>query len=478
MGVEVIDLRGGSNICSNSFTVDPPTDSVKQRLASPRRPAAILRAMARAVVVGGGFGGMATAARLAKIGHEVTLLEAGLALGGAVGSIEQDGFCWETGPTHTMLPAVVRDLFRKSGRPLERELDLVPVEPAHQHRFEDGVVLDMPAGSRGEQESALADALGPKSAAAWIQYVDELGPVWEVLRRDLFERPWSPEHASKEARKLLNSRQHLLRHVTTSLRDKRLQQLALYPSRLEGHQPRDVAAWEAVWAYVEQNFGLWRVPEGMDALTTVLTDRLATRGVTVHTATPARDLVLEGGGVRAVATGTGELDADIVVVATDPRRLPALARHVERTTPAIPPVMCHLGIVGDVPDLPAEVVIHGEPMLVVRTTGRAPDGAHAWTVLGRGRLAEDIVTALYRGGIKVRDQVEVRIDRSPRALVEAWNGSPNGVVWQGRVSFARRLGPDTPIPGVYLAGAHTKLGAGLPSVGLSAALVAQEIGPA
>lgn len=434
--------------------------------------------MARVVVVGGGFGGMASAARLAKVGHEVTLLEAGLGLGGAVGAIEQDGFTWETGPTHTLLPAVVRDLFRKSGRALEKELELVPVEPAHQHRFEDGVVLDMPAGSRGAQQSAISEALGPKPAAAWTAYVDALGPVWETLRRDLFERPWSPDHASKEARKLLTARQHLQRHVTNSLRDKRLQQLALYPSRLEGHQPRDVAAWQAVWAYVEQNFGVWTVAGGMDALATALTDRLATRGVTVHTATTTRDLALENGRARAVVTDTGELDADVVVVAIDPRRLPALAPYVERTTPAIPPVMCHLGIVGDVPDLPSEVVIHGEPMLVLRTTGRAPDGAHAWTLLGRGRLAEDIVTALYRAGIKVRDQVEVRIDRSPRALVEAWHGSPNGVVWQGRATFAQRLGPDTPIPGVYLAGAHTKLGAGLPSVGLSAALVAQEIGPA
>ena len=86
--------------------------------------------MARVVVVGGGYGGLASAARLAKNGHEVTLLEAGTRLGGAVGFVEQDGFRWDTGPTHTLLPAVLRDLFRKSGRALEKEVDLVPVEPA------------------------------------------------------------------------------------------------------------------------------------------------------------------------------------------------------------------------------------------------------------------------------------------------------------------------------------------------------------
>ncbi len=68
------------------------------------------------------------------------------------------------------------------------------------------------------------------------------------------------------------------------------------------------------------------------------------------------------------------LPADVVVVAVDPRRLPALARHVRRTMPAIPPVVAHLGITGEVPDLPHEVVLHGDPLLVLRTNGTAPAG--------------------------------------------------------------------------------------------------------
>ena len=178
-----------------------------------------------------------------------------------------------------------------------------------------------------------------------------------------------------------------------------------------------------------------------------------------------------------VRTEQGVVDTDLVVCAIDPRRLPALASYVERTMPAIPPVICHVGIVGPVPDLPSEVVLHGDPMLVVRTGGQAPEGAHAWTVLGRGRLAEDVMTALQRAGIRVRDQVEVRVDRSPLQLVQEWGGSPYGVLWQGRNTVSRRLGPRTPVENVFMAGAHATPGAGLPSVGLSAALVAQVVGP-
>jgi phytoene dehydrogenase-like protein len=436
--------------------------------------------MARVVVIGGGYGGLASAARLAKTGHEVTLVEGRAELGGAVGFVEQDGFRWDSGPTHTLLPAVLRDLFRKSGRPLEKELDLVPVEPVARHVFDDDdeTVLDLPGGSRAAQMEAVEAALGNGLGAQWAAYVDAFADDWEALRRDWLERPFSAEHASKQTKALLSTRLTLFKLTQKAFKDERLRQLACYPMALEGHDLRNVPAWMGMWTYVEQNFGLWTVPGGMGSLAGALASRLQTRGVTVLLSTPAHDLELSGGRVAGVRTAQGVLDADHVVCAIDPRRLPALQHLVERTMPVIPPVTCHIGLVGEVPDLPREVVLHGDPMVVVRTGGRAPAGAHAWTLLGRGRLAEDIVTAMQRGGIRVRDQVEVRVDRSPRDLVELWGGSPYGVLWQGRNTVSRRLGPTTPVPGVFLAGAHATPGAGLPSVGLSAALVAQSIGPA
>ena len=148
----------------------------------------------------------------------------------------------------------------------------------------------------------------------------------------------------------------------------------------------------------------------------------------------------------------------------------------------MPPVVCHVGLAGELPEdlaaMPHETVLHGDPMLVVRTGGRAPAGGAAWTVQGRGRLAEDILRALARHGIDLRDHVVERVDRTPREMVEHWGSSPLGVLWQGRATVRRRLGPATPVAGVYAAGAHATPGGGLPFVGLSAALVAQAVGPA
>ena len=437
--------------------------------------------MARVVVVGGGFGGLASAARLAKNGHEVTLLEAGDRLGGALGYVEQDGFRWDSGPTTTLLPAVLRDLFRKSGRPLEKELDLVAVEPVRQHRFEDDSVLDLPGGSRAAQMSAIDAAPRRRGRRGAGRRTSTPSPTTgRSLRRDWMERPYSPDHAGKHTKALLSTPADAAQGGAEGVQGRAA-------ARRWRRTPR---GWRATTrATCPPGWGCGPTSSRTSApgpcpaawaRSPSTLDRPAghPRRHGAHRHAGPRRRGPRGPRPSAYAPAQGEVDADHVVVAIDPRRLPALAPYVERTMPAIPPVVCHLGVVGEVPDLPHEVVLHGDPMLVLRTGGTAPDGAHAWTLLGRGRLAEDIVTALHRGGIRVRDLVEVRVDRSPRELVESWGGSPYGVLWQGRSTVTRRLGPTTPIPGVYAAGAHATPGAGLPSVGLSAALVAQVIGPA
>lgn len=434
--------------------------------------------MARVVVVGGGLGGSASAARLAKLGHEVTLVERLDRLGGALGYVEAEGYRWDSGPVSTALPAVLRDLFRKSGRPLERELELVPLDPIREHRFEDGSVLPLPSGSRTAQYDAIESALEPGLGDRWLDYTHGFAETWHLLRRDYLERLWSPEVASSETKALLSTRKTLHKTVSRAFRDERLRALAWHGAVMEGHDPRNVPAWMGMTSYVEQNFGLWTVPDGMGAFADALTKRLSERRVDVRLGTTAVDLVTREDRAAGVETDQGTIDADVVVCAIDPRRLPSLEPMVRRTMPAIPPVVCHLGLSGEVPDLPHEVVLHGDPLIVVRTGGQAPPGGAAWTLLGRGRLAEDIVTAMARRGIDVRDAVEVRIDRSPKDLVEAWGGSPMGVLWQGRSTVEHRAGTTTPLANVFCAGAHATPGAGIPFVGLGAALVAQAVGKA
>ena len=430
----------------------------------------------RIVVVGGGLGGLAAAARLAKLRHEVTLVERGEHLGGALTAWTEDGFTWDRGAHSTLLPAVLRDLFRKSGRPLEKELELFPVEVVRTHRFTDGTTLALPGASRAAQGRAF-ESLGAGLGQRWLEHVAAYSQVWETLRRHYLEVPWTPDRLPGELREVLDSRETLHRRLRKDFRDERLRLVAGHRFVAEGHDLRNVPSWLGVHAYLEQRFGVWTAAGGLARLSTALTGRLATRGVTVLTGTRVHDVVVRAGRCVGVRGEAGEIDADAVVCAVDPRLLPSVAPYVARTMPALPPVVLHLGLTDEVPEVGHELVLHGDPLLVVRSGGQAPAGHRAWTVHGRGRIAEDLLVALARTGLDVRDRVVVRVDRSPLAQV-AESGSAMGVLWQGRGTVRRRLGPTTPLPGLYAAGAHATPGGGVPFVGLSAALVAQAIGPA
>lgn len=417
----------------------------------------------RIVVVGGGFGGMAAAARLAKLGHDVVVFEASDRLGGAIGYVEAGGFRWDAGPTRTLLPAVIRDLFRKSGRPAEREIELVPADPT-RHVFEDGTELDLPSGSRGAQIRAIDAALGSGRGEMWADFVASYADDWEALRKDWFERPYDPAHAGRRTKALLGSRKSLQR-AAGRLPDRRLRALAIGPAILAGQDPATMPAWTGLDVYLEQNFGVWTVPGGMGALADVLANRLTTRKVRVETGAPVENLLGDPTRIRGVVVGGEPVAADAVVVAIDPRRLPLLADATKRTDPVTPPRVTHVGIVGGVPDLPGETVLHGPTPVVVRTGGQAPEGAHAWTLIG-----DDPMAVLRRLG----SDAEV-VEQAAR---HQWAGSPYGVRWQGRRTLRDRVGNRGPYPGLYLAGAHTTPGAGLPGVGLSASIVAQLIGRA
>src|SRR5215208_3642505 len=130
--------------------------------------------MARVVVIGGGFRGLASALRLAKVGHAVTLVEE-REPGGVLRPVAADGFAWDTA-THTLLPGVVRDLFRKTGRPLDQELELGQLDCLREHRFEDGSSLVLSTGRTTQLEAF--DSLGSGLGAAWVQHVDAYADDW------------------------------------------------------------------------------------------------------------------------------------------------------------------------------------------------------------------------------------------------------------------------------------------------------------
>ena len=95
-----------------------------------------------AVVVGGGFGGLAAAVRLRCRGYDVTLVEATDQLGGRGSVFRQDGFTFDAGPTVITAPYLFEELFEAAGARMEDYFTLKPVDPFYRVVFPEGETFD------------------------------------------------------------------------------------------------------------------------------------------------------------------------------------------------------------------------------------------------------------------------------------------------------------------------------------------------
>jgi phytoene desaturase len=199
--------------------------------------------MSSIIVIGGGIAGLASAALLAKDGHEVTLLEGRPDVGGRAGSWERDGFRFDLGPSWYLMPEVFDHFFRLLGTTAEEQLELVTLDPGYRVLFE-GVAEPIDITASREENLELFDNIEPGSRRGMEKYLDSAGDVYEIakkrflyssfadirplLRRDVLSR------VGTLVSLLLTP---LATKVRRTVKDARLQQILGYPAVFLGSSP-------------------------------------------------------------------------------------------------------------------------------------------------------------------------------------------------------------------------------------------------
>jgi phytoene desaturase len=95
-----------------------------------------------ALVIGSGFGGLAAAIRLALRGWRVEVLEKLDAAGGRAYVWRQDGYTFDAGPTIITAPFMFDELWALAGKTFSDDVDLRPMDPFYRIRFDDGTWFD------------------------------------------------------------------------------------------------------------------------------------------------------------------------------------------------------------------------------------------------------------------------------------------------------------------------------------------------
>jgi phytoene desaturase len=476
----------------------------------------------RAAVIGGGFGGLAAAIRLQAAGFETVVYEARDLAGGRAYVYQDAGFTFDAGPTVITAPGCFEELFALAGERLSDHVELLPVHPFYRLIWSDGQRLDYGG------DAALMDAqiarLAPDDRLGYRRFIEYSRRVFQAGYQDLAATPFlrfadmvrvAPELAR------LRADRSVYTAVSKFVRDEHLRQALSFHALLVGGNPFETSAIYTLIPYLERKWGVFFPRGGTGALVRGLVDLFARLGGELRVSSPVehvevrrdrdavRHLVMPRNGAPEafdLVVSNADLHATYArLYAAEPaarrtrarlermhwsmslfvlyfgtrRRYPGTAHHTVLFGPRYGELL-HEVFHG--PRLPDDFSLYMHAPTVT-DPGLAPPGCETFYVLapvphlGNANLdwasigeayADRILCALETHMPNLRSEIVVRRTFTPadfRSQLAAFHGSAFSVAPRlGQSAYFRPHNRDPKIPGLYIAGAGTHPGAGVPGV--------------
>jgi phytoene desaturase len=273
-----------------------------------------------AIVIGAGFGGLAAAIRLSVRGYSVRILEKLDAPGGRAYVHRQDGYTFDAGPTIVTAPFLFEDLWRLCGRRFADDVELRPLDPFYRIRFDDGETFDY-SGDAATMRAAVR-RLAPEDVSGVDRFFDVSRALYETGFEKLGQVPFS------RFRDMLKIAPDLLRLqgyrsvyglVSRYIRDPRLRMAFSFHPLLVGGNPFTTTAVYALISHLERQFGVHYVMGGTGRLVAAMVELFEANGGTICYDSAVEQVLLdEQGRAAGVRTEGGQCyDADLVVSNAD-----------------------------------------------------------------------------------------------------------------------------------------------------------------
>jgi phytoene desaturase len=272
-----------------------------------------------AIVMGSGFGGLAAAVRLGARGYRVTVLERLATAGGRAAMFEQDGFRFDCGPTIITAPALFEELWQLCGKRLSDDVELRSLAPFYRLRFDDGTQLDW-SGDPGAMR-ALVTQLAPHDLAGYervMRYSEQ------VYRRAFVELghvafdSWTAMLRIAPSLLRLRAQRSLHSVVAAQVRHPKLRFLLSFHPLFVGGNPFSTSALYGLILHLERSGGVHCAIGGTASLVRGLLGLIAGQGGQIRYGAEVRRILLQGRTAVGVQLDSGEqLPARVVVSNAD-----------------------------------------------------------------------------------------------------------------------------------------------------------------
>lgn len=479
-----------------------------------------LKRALRAAVIGSGFGGLAAAIRLAAAGVRVTVFEARDMAGGRAYVYRMGGYTFDAGPTVITAPHCIEELFQVSGRRMATEVELLPVKPFYRlHWPADGTTFDYD----GNVDSMLRQirAIEPRDVEGYQRFADYARQVFEAGYRDLAHTPFprfvdmirvSPKLARLRADRSVYST------VAKYVRDKHVREALSFHSLLVGGNPFETSSIYTLIHHLEREWGVWFPRGGTGALVASLVRLLRDLGGELRLSSPVRSVRVDNARHLVTTAGNADEPFDFVVSNADLHhtyhtlyagtpRADRTAKRLAKMDWSMSLYVMYFGTDCDYADRIAHHTVvfgpryrellhdifHGDQLADdfslylhaphITDPSMAPPGGGAFYVLapvphlGNAALDWPAIAGAYGDKIleslepllpDLRRHVVVRRDFTPadfQRQLAAYHGSAFSVApTLLQSAYFRPHNKDPHIPGLYIVGAGTHPGAGVPGV--------------
>ena len=488
-----------------------------------------------AIVIGSGFGGIAAAIRLQARGYQVSLLEARDQPGGRAYVYRQDGFTFDAGPTIVTAPFLIDELFALGGKATADYVRIVPVTPFYRIVFHDGRTFEY----TGDEAEIIAQIkkFEPDDVEGYRKFVDRSRAIFDKAFTELADRPfstvWDMIRVAPDLVRL-QSHESVYKLISHYFKNEQLRQVFSFHPLLIGGNPFDSSSIYSMIHYLERKWGVHFAMGGTGAIVDGLLRLFAEMGGVLRLNTRVEEIVVNAERkATGVRTSTGEsLPAAVVVsngdtantyrklVAPDHRRK-WTDRRLERLRYSMGLFVVYFGTDRTYPDLAHHTIVLGaryqellrdifrnkvlaeDFSLYLHAPTRtdptlAPPGGECFYVLSpvpnlrgeidwenvKDRYADAILSSLEIPALcpDLRRHIVTRRIMTPQDFetqLDAYVGSAfqfEPILTQSAWFRPHNVSED--ILGLYLVGAGTHPGAGLPGVLSSAKLLDRVIPPA
>jgi phytoene desaturase len=293
--------------------LSPPSTGSRSAFASKpdKRP--------HAVVIGSGFGGLAAAIRLGARGYRVSVLERLDQPGGRARIFRQDGFTFDAGPTIVTAPFLFEELWSLCGRRMQDDVALTALDPFYRLIFDDGATLDC-SGDDAAMRARIA-AFAPDDIDGYEAFLKDAEAIYKIGFEQLADVPFSTLADMLKAlpgMARLRADRSVYGLAARHVKNERLRTALSFHPLFIGGNPFAVTAIYALVIHLEKKYGVHFAHGGTGALVQGLARLIEGQGGTIRLNAEVAEITISGDAASGVRLASGEeIAADIVVSNAD-----------------------------------------------------------------------------------------------------------------------------------------------------------------